>query len=168
VKVPHETIELLRSRMEAAVAPYSKRGSALLAVLHAVQDTLGWIPPDAEEAVADFLGMPISKVDEALSFYTLFRRKPPPRYRLQVCRTLSCAVCGEADLSRVIRDRLGLSDGGATPDGLFSLEAVECLGACEMAPAIRVNDDPACGPMDADSLGALLDRLTREGTRIAG
>lgn len=164
MKVEHETLVLLRQRMEDAAAPFAKRESALLEVLHVVQDTLGWIPPDAVEPVAEFLVMPVSKVSEALSFYTMFRRKAPARYRLQVCRTLTCAICGGADLHGVIREKLGLADGETTSDTLFSLEAVECLGACEMAPAIRVNDEPAQGPMDAASLAALLERLRREGT----
>jgi len=160
-----EMLSSLRPDLEALTAKYSKRGSALLDCLYAAQEKYGFVPPEAEEAVAGFLGMPVSRVREALSFYTLFRRKPPPRYRLQVCRTLVCAVCGEADLSRVIRDKLGLADGGATPDGLFSLEAVECLGACEMAPAIRINDEPARGPLNPESLARLLDELTAEGSR---
>jgi len=164
VKVPAATLELLRKRMEEAAAPFSHRESGLLAVLHAVQDTLGWIPPDAVEPVASFLKIPVSRVSEALSFYSMFHTKQPACYRLQVCRTLTCAVCGAADLGRVIREKLGLSDGEATSDGLFSLEEVECLGACELAPAIRINDEPARGPMDAQKLGELIDLLAREGS----
>ncbi len=153
----------LKLRMEEAAAPFKHRRSALLAVLHAVQDAEGFVSPTREAEAARFLGMSEAEVHEATSFYTLFRSSPPARYRIQACRTLTCAVCGAAGLAEAVRAKLGLKDGGRTADGLFSFETVECLGACESAPALRVNDGPACGPLDAAGAAALLDRLAAEG-----
>ena len=167
MKVPHETIELLRKRMEDAVAPYSNKESGLLAVLHVVQDTLGYIPPDAEEAVAGFLGMGVNRVHEVVSFYSMFRTVPRGSWHLRVCGTLSCEICGAAGLSETIRGHLGLSSGQVTADGLFSFEEVECLGACDMSPAIQVNEEPAQGPMSPESLTQLIERLRRREVEVA-
>ena len=167
MKVPHETIERLRAGMEKAAAPYSKKESALLAVLHAVQDILGWIPPDAEEAVADYLGVGANRVHEVVSFYSMFRTSPRGIWHLRVCATLSCDICGAGGLVEVIRGKTGLSSGQVTSDGIFSFEEVECLGACDLSPAIQVNEEPAQGPVTPESLGALLDRLRRKGAEIA-
>jgi NADH-quinone oxidoreductase subunit E len=153
--------------MEAAVAPYSDRASGLLAVLHAVQDTLGWIPPDAEEAVAGFLGIGVNRVHEVVSFYSMFRTSPRGTWHLRVCGTLSCEICGASGLVEAVRDNLGLSSGQVTSDGIFSFEEVECLGACDLSPAIQVNDEPAQGPMTPESLSSLIQRLRRKGAEIA-
>lgn len=167
MKVPHETIELLRRRMEAAVAPHSRRESALLPVLHVVQDTLGWIPPDAEEAVADFLGMGQARVHEAVSFYSMFRSSPRGVWHFRVCGTLSCEICGASGLVEAIRADTGLSSGQVTADGMFSFEEVECLGACELSPAIQVNGEPAQGPMTPEGVSSLINRLRRKGAENA-
>jgi NADH-quinone oxidoreductase subunit E len=163
VKITDELLSRLRAGMEEAAAPYGNRESALLAVLHAVQDTLGWIPPEAEEAVADFLGLGRNRIHEAVSFYSMFRTSPRGVWHVRVCGTLSCEICGSSGLVEAVRDILGLSAGQVTPDGMFSFEEVECLGACDLAPAVQVNDEPAQGPMTRESLSGLIKRLRGKG-----
>ncbi len=155
-----EVLDRLLPEFEKRAAPYSHKPSALLALLHAVQDAYTWIPPEAEAAVAEFLGVGRNAVHEAVTFYTLYRTRPMGKYHIQVCRTLSCDLCGARDLVGVVHKKLGIGEKQVTADGLFSLETVECLGCCELAPAIQCNQDPFKGPLTAEQMGALIDELT--------
>ncbi len=125
-----------------------------------MQDTYGYITPEAQAAVAQFLRIGANQVHEAVTFYTLYRQRPAGKYHLQICRTLSCDLCGAQDLVGIVERKLGLRDKQVSPDGLFSLETVECLGCCEMAPALQINLEPYRGPVTAESMVSLIDELT--------
>ena len=154
-----EVLARMRPFFESAAAPYSHRPSALLALLHAVQDVYGHITPESEIAVSQFLGVGPNRVREAVTFYSLYRQRPAGKFHIKLCRTLSCHICGSADLVGALRRKLGVREGEATADGLFSFETVECLGCCDKAPAVQVNLGSYLGPMTAESLGALIDEL---------
>ncbi|MFN2432842.1 MAG: NAD(P)H-dependent oxidoreductase subunit E, partial [Gemmatimonadota bacterium] len=85
------------------------------------------------------LDVPPAEVQAVISFYTMFDRRPAGRYKLQVCRTLSCALMGAYDVLRHLEERLGIHDGETTADGLFTLQEVECLGSCGTGPMMQVN-----------------------------
>src|SRR5262245_55412651 len=127
--------------IDRAVAQYPHKASAVLPVLHVIQREHGHVPPEAKGWVAQRLGMPPSKVEEVLSFYTMFHRAPVGRVHLQVCRSLSCWLRGEEEITAAIRRKLGIEPGGKTADGKFSLVQVECLGSCGTAPMLQANDD---------------------------
>jgi NADH-quinone oxidoreductase E subunit len=127
--------------IDRAVALYPRRASAVLPVLHVIQREHGYVPPEARGWVAARLEMPPAKVEEVLSFYTMFHRAPVGRKHLQVCRSLSCYLRGQEEITDTIRRKLGLEPGGKTADGKFSLVHVECLGSCGTAPMMQVNDD---------------------------
>lgn len=156
-----QVFETLRPEFSKRAAPYSYKPSALLALLHAVQDAYGHITPEGEAAVARFLEIGANQVHEAVTFYTLFRQKPCGKHHFQVCRTLSCDLCGGADTVAAIRKKLGgIGPREVTPDGLFSYETVECLGCCELAPAVQVNAEPYRGPVGPEDAERLIDELT--------
>ncbi|EKD50033.1 MAG: NADH-quinone oxidoreductase, E subunit [uncultured bacterium] len=115
------------------------RQTALLPVLWLVQSQLGHVSLEAQEAVSDLLGLSAANVCGVTSFYTMFKTKPVGKYHLQLCRTLSCALGGSESLVRHLADQYRLENGGMTPDGLFSLELVECLASCGSGPAMMVN-----------------------------
>jgi len=94
-----------------------------------------------------------------VSFYTMYYTRPPARYVLQVCTTLSCAYCGGKELVEHLKGRLGISFGEKTPDGEFQLIGVQCLGACGGAPVVQINDD-YFEQLDIKRLDGLLDELT--------
>ena len=145
-------------RVEELVRRYPKKEAALLPVLHLVQLEKGFISQEAEEWVAATLGVPALLVREVLSFYTLLRRKPAGRYVIQVCRNISCFMAGSADVVNYLEARLGVRAGGTTADGKFTLETVECLGNCDHAPCLMVNDDDY-GPVTRDAVEGILKRL---------
>ena len=115
--------------------------SMLLTALYIAQEQYGYLTPEALERVADRLGLPISEVYSAASFYSLYRTQKTGRYLLQVCDGLSCHLVGGAEtLVDYLSKRLGIKPGETTLDGQFTLETVQCLASCGTSPAIRVND----------------------------
>jgi NADH-quinone oxidoreductase subunit E len=145
-------------RVEELVRRYPRKDAALLPVLHIVQREKGFIPAEAEAWVAAAVGVPLVRVREVLSFYTLFRRGPSGRYVVQVCRNLSCFLAGSEEIIRHIEARLGVRNGETTADGRFTLALVECLGNCDHAPCLMINDDDY-GPVTKEMVDGILKRL---------
>jgi NADH-quinone oxidoreductase E subunit len=145
-------------RIEAAIREYPHPASALLAVLHLLQQERGHLTPEDEEYAAKKVGVPATHVAGVVSFYTMFRTRPMGRHHIQLCRTLSCQLRGSRELLGRLRQRLGIREGETTPDGRFSLVAVECLGSCGTAPMVQINDDYHEN-LSPDRLDALLDTL---------
>lgn len=119
---------------------YPQRKSAVLMVLYAIYDQYGYIDKDALRDAADLIELPVIDFEQAASFYTLFPNRPVGKYHIQVCRTLSCQLRGAEQLVSMLREKLGIKIGEVTPDGLFSLVEVECLGSCGTAPMMQIND----------------------------
>ncbi len=128
--------EALKQRLPAE----GLNGVLLLPCLHRIQQERGYID-DADIAfLADYLAMPTIQIIEALSFYTMLRRAPIGRWHLQLCHNLPCALCGSDNLFDYLHERLGIRPGETTPDGRFTLSAVECLGCCGTAPVMMINE----------------------------
>jgi NADH-quinone oxidoreductase E subunit len=158
------TPENLRAA-EAHIAKYppGRQASAVLPLLDLAQrQSGGWLPLAAMDRVAQILGMPAIRVYEVASFYTMFNLRPIGRYLLQACTTTPCWLRGSDDVVAACERKLGIEMGGTTPDGLFTLVEVECLGACVNAPILQVNDD-FYEDIDGPKTEALLDAL-RSGT----
>ncbi len=145
-------------KAEELLKRYPRKQAALLPLLKLLQDERGCLGPDEEEWAAGFLDLPPVKVREVVTFYTLFRRKPVGRHHLQVCRNVSCFLSGAEDLLAHLRDKLGISEGETTKDGRFSLTTVECLGHCEEAPCLMI-DDRHYGRLDAETVDDILEGL---------
>ena len=128
-------------RIDGLKAAYPHPGSALLPALHLIQEEKGHISAESMEYVAGKIGVPPAFVAGVVSFYTMLHREPVGRYHIQLCRTLPCALRGCGAILEHLERRLGIRDGGRTPDGKFSLATVECLGACDMAPMFQINDE---------------------------
>ncbi len=150
--------ETLRQEVESLAARYPKKEAAILPALHLVQRKLGYISPEGEKFVAQVLGVRPVRVREVVTFYTMFSQKPLGKYHLQVCSNLSCTLNGSQTLLDYLREKLGIEPGETTPDGRITLSTVECLGACDQAPCLMVNDD-LYGRLDKPKLEALLASL---------
>ena len=131
-----------RARFEEIVKRYppDRRRSAVLPALYLAQQQQGYITANAIRHVADVLGITRADVEDVVSFYTMFYRKPVGRFVLQVCRTLSCALNGAERVTEALADKLGIQPGHTDQDATFTLIEVECLGACDRAPVVMVND----------------------------
>lgn len=131
---------------------------ALLPLLHAIQDALGHVPDAAVSVIAEELNLSRAEVHGVISFYHHFRREPPGRHIVQVCRAESCQALGARALEAEARALLGIDFHQTTPDRCITLEPVYCLGNCACSPAIRIDDD-VHGRVDVRTLAVLLDEL---------
>ena len=147
---------------------YPARRSALVPMLLYGQDELGWLTPAAVTRIAELLGESELAVREVIGYYSMLRTEPAGRYHVQVCTNISCLLRGGEELMEHCQRRLGIGHKQTTADGVFSLEEVECMGACSWAPAVQVNYDfhqeltPEC--LDA-ILDAYRDRAAKEKTK---
>ncbi len=132
-------LERLRPECDELMARYEERRSALLPIIHLFQRNEGFVSREAMNATAEMLGATPAEVEAAVSFYTLFYRRPVGKYALQVCRGLACTINGAEDIMAYFRERLGVGHLQTTGDGLFSYEEVECLAACDRATCMEVN-----------------------------
>jgi len=144
---------------EVAKYPFEQRQSAVMACLQIVQQELGFVSPDSERVVADYLGMAPMAVHEVTSFYNMYNQKAVGKYKLNVCTNLPCQLRhGEKALAH-LKEKLGIDTNQTTEDGLFTLQECECLGACADAPVMLVNDTNMCSFMTDDKLDNLVDGL---------
>lgn len=143
---------------QALIAAAADRPGALLPILHALQDIFGHIPEPAIPMVAAALNLSRAEVHGVVSFYHDFRRHPPGRHVVKLCRAEACQAMGGAALAAALLDRLGLQWGGTTPDGGLTIEPVYCLGLCACAPAALVNGEPV-GRLDQAALEAAMPGL---------
>jgi NADH-quinone oxidoreductase subunit E len=139
---PFEYTSDRRERFETIVRRYpaDRRRSAVLPALFLAQEQQGYITANAIKYVAGLLGLAAAEVEDVVSFYTMFYTKPVGRYVLQVCRTLPCALNGAERVTEELASTLGIKPGETDPSGTFTLLEVECLGACDRAPLVMVND----------------------------
>ena len=149
---------LERAKAQIAKYPPGRQASAVLPLLWIAQEQHGWLPRAAMDHVAGILGMAPIRVYEVATFYTMFNLRPVGRYLLQACTTTPCWLRGSDDVVRACERKLGIGVGGTTPDSLFTLIEVECLGACVNAPILQVNDD-FYEDLDGPATEALLDAL---------
>lgn len=132
--------------------------AATLHVLWIAQRQFGWLPPEALELCANALKLPPARVIGVASFYTMFKLKPTGTFHVQICRNLSCAMLGAERVTERVCKKLGIKVGETTKDDLFTVDQVECLAACGIAPAVQVNDEYH-GNMKGEKLDQLLDVL---------
>src|SRR4051812_41091304 len=129
--------------------PADRRKSAILAALYLAQHQQGYLTLSAMRHVAEAIGCTPADVEDVVSFYTMFYTRPVGRFVIQVCRTLSCALMGAERVSEDLSQVLGIAPGQTDAAGEFTLLEVECLGACDRAPVVGVNDHwHECQPTD--------------------
>jgi NADH-quinone oxidoreductase subunit E len=131
----------LRAAIRAYFPRYPTRQAVVLPALHLVNERLGYVPPQAVAEIAAMLELAPSQVQDTLSFYGFFKQdRPQGRTRIWVCRSISCAAREGEQMLDYLAERLGIRPGETTADGSVTLEFAECLGACDFAPAMLVND----------------------------
>jgi NADH-quinone oxidoreductase E subunit len=153
-----------RARFDEIIKRYppDRKRSAVLPALYLVQHQQGYVTANGIRHVAELLGITRADVEDVVSFYTMFYTRPVGKYVLQVCRTLSCAVNGAERVTEALSEKLGIKPGETDPSRTFTLLEVECLGACDRAPAVMINDawHECLKPQDA---AKLIDDLKAKG-----
>jgi len=150
----------LRQKIEAYIPRYPSKQAVTLPALHLVQDQMRCVPAEAVREIARILELSPAEVSDTMSFYGFFRDEKHPlgKTRLWVCRSLACALRGADDLLEAVCHKLAVQPGGTSADGKITVEFAECIGACEGAPAVLL-DDEARMNVTPDKVDGLLDEL---------
>jgi len=144
---------------EVAKYPDDQKQSAVMACLAIVQQEQGFVSADSERAIAAHLDMAPMAVHEVSTFYNMYNLQPVGKYKINVCTNLPCQLRhGQGALEYVCK-KLGVDVGGTTPDGMFTVQPGECMGACGDAPVLLVNDRNMCSYMSHDKIDQLIDGL---------
>ena len=143
--------------------PAEQRKSAILYALFLVQKQQGYISGASMRFVADQIRCTPADVEDVVSYYTMFYTKPVGKYVINVCRTLSCALLGAERVTEELTAKLGITPGHTTADGMFTLMEVECLGACDRAPVLMINDDGWHEQLAPEQVGQFVDDLRDRG-----
>jgi NADH:ubiquinone oxidoreductase subunit E len=138
---PRGLSEQERKRISALIESHRSARWALIPLLQAIQEEIGYIPPASVREIADRLRLFPAQVQGVISFYAQFYTEPKGKYLVRVCRGTSCHVRGGREILTAVKESLGIDEGETTADMLFSLESVACLGTCFLSPAIMVGKD---------------------------
>ena len=129
----------LEEKFRKLAGRYPIKRSPLIPMLLFAQDEFGYLSKAVIAEIARRLDLTVLQVEETISYYSMLRKRPAGRYHLQICTNISCMLRGAEEVFEHAQKKLGIAPGQTTPDGLFSLEEAECIGACAWAPALQVN-----------------------------
>jgi NADH-quinone oxidoreductase subunit F len=156
-----------RARFEEFASHYAPehRLSAVLHALYLAQEQQGYISNNVVRHVAQVIGCTTAEVEDVVSYYVMFHRGPVGTYVLQVCTTLSCALAGAERVMEELQHKLGIKVGETDPTGMFTIQQMECLGACDRAPVMMVNNDHWHERLQPEQVAGLVDRMKTDGIR---
>ena len=129
------------ARIRERAARYPIRKSAILPAITVAYRQVGYLSEEIYGEVSQIIGVPVVEVAEAATFYTMFPKQPVGKFLIQVCHNISCSLLGAESLISYLEEKLEIKKGETTPDGLFTLVTVECLGSCATAPVMQINQD---------------------------
>ncbi len=149
-------------KIENIIARYPNPQPAVMPVLWMAQDKFGHVEIEVQQLVAKTLGLPESHVYGVATFYTQYYKEKMGKYVLDVCTSFSCQVCGAYDTLRYLENKLGIKAGETTEDGLFSIQSVECLGACGYAPMMQITNDVYANNLTPEKIDSIIDDLRND------
>ena len=152
----------LTPELKAFIEEWKEKPGNLIMVLHQVQQTYGYIPREVAIEVSQLLDVPLAKIYGVVTFYNFFKLQKAGKYIIQVCLGTACYLRGGDDLMKTLERELGIGVGGTTPDGLFSIEAVRCLGCCGLAPVIVVNGE-VHGKLETKDIPGIIEKYRKLG-----
>ncbi|MEX0679915.1 MAG: NAD(P)H-dependent oxidoreductase subunit E [Balneolales bacterium] len=146
-------------KIDKLIAKYPEKQAAVLPVLWYAQDKFGHTDASVQKLVAKTLDIPEAHIHGVVTFYTQFYEKPMGKHVLDVCTCLTCQVSGGFDILEYLEDKLGIKTGETTPDGMFSIQSVECLGACGYAPMLQITNDKYVNYLTREKIDKLIEDL---------
>ncbi len=146
-------------KIEEIKSRYPEVTPAVMPVLWLAQDKFGHVEPAVQKLVADTLGLPQAHVQGVASFYTQYYKKEKGKFVLDVCTSFSCQICGGYEILDHLENKLGIKAGETTEDGMFSIQSVECLGACGYAPMLQVTNDKYVNNLTTEKVDSLIENL---------
>ncbi len=156
--------EEFEARFAEMLTHYPIKRSVLVPTLLYMQDELGYLSDEAIAEIAARLDLPVLEIRNVISYYSMLRTKPAGKYNVQVCTNVSCMARGAEDVLDHCKTKLGIDIKHTTPDGLFSLDEVECIGACSWAPAAQINYD-FHENLTPEKLDEVLEQYKKKGTQ---
>ena len=160
--IPYQGTPEQEARLKAVIEAHKGQPGATMPVLQAAQEIFGYLPEEVQIMVAEGLDIPLSEVYGVSTFYSLFTLNPKGKYRISVCLGTACYVKGAADILDAVKDKLHIVPVSITKDGMFSLDACRCIGACGLAPVMMINDD-VYGRLTPSQVGPILDQYIVKG-----
>jgi len=140
-KCSNTCVDTKAQELENIIKKYKDVKGALIPVLHEAQELYGYLPLQVQKAIAEGLGVPLAEVYGVVTFYSQFSLYPKGKYQIQLCLGTACYVKGAGTIYERFKQELGLKGDGVTEDGMFSLQACRCIGACGLAPVIMINGE---------------------------
>lgn len=156
-----DTIQMT-PELKAFIEEWKDKPGNLIMVLHKVQQTYGYIPRDIAIETSKLLDVPLAKIYGVVTFYNFFKLQKAGKYLIQVCLGTACYLRGGDDLIKEFEKQLGVGVNTTTPDGLFSIEAVRCLGCCGLAPVAVVNGD-VHGKLETKDVAGIIEKYRTQG-----
>lgn len=153
--VPFSGTKEQEAKLLEVIANLKEEQGCLMPILQKAQDIYGYLPIEVQTIISDELGVPLEKIYGVVTFYSQFALNPKGKYNISVCLGTACYVKGSGDIFNKLQEVLGIESGGCTPDGLYSLEACRCIGACGLAPVLTVNED-VYGRLTVDDVEGIL------------
>ena len=157
-----ETVETMTPELKAFVAEWKDKPGNLIMVLHKVQQTYGYIPRSIAIEISEMLSVPLAKIYGVVTFYNFFKLQKAGKYIAQVCLGTACYLRGGDDLIKEFEKQLGVGVNATTSDGLFSVEAVRCLGCCGLAPVVVVNGE-VYGKLKKEDVAGIIEKYRKLG-----
>ena len=157
-----EKIEQMTPELKAFIAEWKDKPGNLIMVLHQVQQTYGYIPRNIAIEISELLSVPLAKIYGVVTFYNFFKLQKAGKYIVQVCLGTACYLRGGDDLIKEFEKQLGVGVNATTSDGLFSVEAVRCLGCCGLAPVVVVNGE-VYGKLDKSMVTGIIEKYRKQG-----
>lgn len=157
-----EKTEQMTPELKAFIEEWKGKPGNLIMVLHKVQQTYGYIPREIAIEISSLLDVPLAKIYGVVTFYNFFKLQKAGKYILQVCLGTACYLRGGDDLMKEFERQLGIGVNATTPDGLFSVEAVRCLGCCGLAPVVVVNGE-VHGKLTTKDVAGIIEKYRKLG-----
>lgn len=146
-----------KEQLMAVIESHKGQDGAVIPVLHKAQDIYGYLPIEVQEMISEGLDVPLAEIYGIVTFYTQFSLNPKGKFQIGICLGTACYVKGSGDILEKVKELLGIDVGECTPDGLFSIDATRCIGACGLAPVMTVNDD-VYGRLVVDDVADILNK----------
>ena len=151
----------MEEQLSSVLETYGREEGSLITILQKAQDIYGYLPMEAIHEIAGYTGIKPAKVFGVISFYAQFRLTPVGKYEVLLCQGTACHVNGSTAIQNAVLEELGIEEGGTTPDRLFTVNSVACLGCCSLSPVMMINGE-AYGRLTPDSAKRVIKGL-REG-----
>ncbi len=160
-ELPRDKVERFDRELTAILKRYppDRKAAAMLPAIRIGQEIFGYASTAVQKLCADRLGVPPARAEEVATFYVMFHTHPLGRHLVEICTNVSCCLTGGDKIWNALRKKLGVDNGGTTPDGRYTLREVECLGACGTAPAMLIDENEMHERLDLAKVERILEGL---------